>query len=241
MAIESSRLYHEARAAVATRDQLLAVVSHDLRNHLSVITASTSILDEKLSAKEGMAERTIGALKRASSGMTRLVADLLDSAAIRAGQLSLDVAEINVDSFMRDVLEAHTPAAKAAHVHLKADLDAGDAKVTGDVHRLDQATGNLLRNALRYCGAGASVTVRTRMQPSDVTIDIVDTGPGIPAELLPELFNPYERGVRGPDGTGLGLFIAKGIIDRHGGTLAYKATEGGGATFCITLPRKVAG
>ena len=238
MAIESARLYHEARAAVATRDQLLAVVSHDLRNHLSVITASTSILDEKLLSTEAMAERTIGALKRASSGMTRLVADLLDSAAIRAGQLSLDVAVIDVDSFMRDVLEAHAPAAKAAHVQLKADLAAGGAKVAGDVHRLDQSIGNLLRNALRYCRAGDSVTVRTRMQPSAVTIDIVDTGPGIPPELLPELFNPYERGVLGPGGTGLGLFIAKGIIDRHGGWLEHRPTSGGGATFCITLPRK---
>ena len=241
MAVDSSRLYHEARAAVATRDQLLAVVSHDLRNHLSVITASTSILDETLSSKEAMAERTIGALKRASSGMTRLVADLLDSAAIRAGQLSLDVAEIDVDRVMRDLLEAHAPAARAAHVHLKADLAADGAKVAGDVHRLDQAIGNLLRNALRYCRAGDGVTLRTRAQASAVTIELADTGPGIPAELLPELFNPYERGVRGPGGTGLGLFIAKGVIERHGGTLEHKATDGGGATFCITLPRKVAG
>jgi len=241
MAIESSRLYHEARAAVATRDQLLAVVSHDLRNHLSVITASTAILDEKLSSKEPMADRTIGALKRASAGMTRLVADLLDSAAIRAGQLSLDAADVVVDSFVRDVLEAHAPAAKAAHVHLKADLAAGDAEVPGDVHRLDQAIGNVLRNALLYCRAGDSVILRTRAKPSLVTIEIADTGPGIPPELVPELFNPYERGTRSPGGTGLGLFIAKGIIDRHGGTLEHERTDGGGATFCITLPRKAAG
>ncbi len=237
-AIENARLYREARSAVETRDQLLAIVSHDLRNQLGVMTTSGTLIEELAkAAPDTRIQAPIQALKRASASMQRLLNDLLDTAAIREGRLSLALEECPIDSVLEPEIRVHEAQASAGGITLEQRLDAAGEKVVCDRGRIAQVVANLLGNALRYCARGDRILVWCRREGRFVYVSVSDTGPGIPPEEAAQLFKPYRTMNRaGKSGTGLGLYISKGIVERHGGRIWCRSEVGDGATFTFSLP-----
>lgn len=232
------RLAEEAKGA---RDELLAIVSHDLKNPLSVIHGSASLLSEDLRAADLAAklpdlEKHVGRIHRASSTMERLIRDLLDLGRIRAGEFQLEVKEHLVEDLTREALEQAAPLAEQRSIVLRADTSDARA-VDCDRERVLQVLGNLLGNAIKFSPERGTVTLKARCKDHECTFAVSDQGPGIPAERLPFLFNRYWQAPdTAPNGTGLGLAIAKGFVELHGGTIGCESEVGVGSTFSFTLP-----
>jgi signal transduction histidine kinase/putative methionine-R-sulfoxide reductase with GAF domain len=237
-AIENARLYREMKSAVEIRDKLLAVVSHDLRNELSVIISSNTVL-KKIAEAEGFTRclDTIAAIERGTSNMRRLVADLVDTAAIRAGRLALVMEPAAADELLDRAAQAYRSRAEMAGIGLESESCGGDVWVTCDRVRVHQVLGNLIGNAIRYCPRGSRLLLSCRRSNDGVELVVADDGPGIPLEQQRRLFEPFTSMERsGKAGTGLGLFISRGIVERHGGTLVCESVPGEGARFTIRLP-----
>lgn len=235
LAVDNARLYHEAQQAVRLREDVLAVVSHDLRNPLGAIDLSASLLLQR--ASEPHQRKQIEIIRRSTTRMERLISDLLDMASIEAGKLVLQKALHEAAQLVSDVVELHAPLAAEKDVALVAMPPPADLKVPCDRDRIGQVFANIVGNAIKFCRPGDTITLDTTVDPLAVHFEIRDTGPGISAEELPHIFKPYWSALRhAKRGTGLGLFISKGIVEAHGGSLEALSTPGKGATFVITLP-----
>lgn len=237
--LDNVRLMRDLERAVRSRDDVLAVVSHDLRNPLSAVRLSTQLLARSPHPPEALIRRTIEAIDRSTASMNRLISDLVDLASLQRGKLRMEPADQALSPVLEEAVERHLEAARAKGVHLEPELSLGDLRLRFDRDRLLQVLGNLLHNALRACGPGDRVVVRGQVDGDRVEIAVEDTGPGVPEGIRDQLFEPY--GVmrkRSEGGTGLGLFISRGIVQAHGGSLELDSTPGPGARFTITLPRR---
>jgi PAS domain S-box-containing protein len=236
--LDNVRLVGEAQEALRAREDLLAIVSHDLRNPLGVVLASTSLL---LKAnlppdKQERARRQVEAIQRAGNRMNRLIRDLLDFASIQAGRLSVSMRPQEVAAMVNEVLEVMEPLAAAKSLRLVADVSP-DLAIRCDHDRVIQLFSNLVGNAIKFTPDGGSITVRAATEGDIVRFSVADTGPGIPADELPHVFDRYYQAQRkNRDGIGLGLSIARGIVEAHGGRIWVESEEGKGSTFSFTLP-----
>ncbi|MBW3570316.1 MAG: GAF domain-containing protein [Gemmatimonadetes bacterium] len=237
LAVENARLYHSARHATRARDDMLGVVSHDLRNPIHSIFMSSSFLNELL--PEGMkVERTQAAvIKRAAERANRLIQDLLDISHIESGQLSLQREPHSAASIAAEAVELSAmPAAERGIALVCGEMDRA-ARVMADRDRVVQALGNLIGNALKFTPEGGRVTVSVHGRDGRVHVAVADTGPGIAPEQLPRLFDRFWQANRKDRrGVGLGLSIVKGIADAHGGEVRVDTAEGAGTTFTLVLP-----
>jgi PAS domain S-box-containing protein len=236
VAVDNARLYREAQTAVRVRDDLLAIVSHDLGNPLHAINLGVSLLFQHLGT-DSRARKHIDAIRRSTDRMERLINDLLDMASINAGKLAITPAEIDARELAREVLDSHEPAAHERGITITRDVDRADVTLHVDRDRIVQAFGNLLGNAIKFCAPGDVIAVRAERIQDGVRFTFADTGPGIAASDLPHIFEPYWSGRSGrKKGTGLGLFITRAIVEAHGGTIRVDSPPGGGASFAVTLP-----
>jgi PAS domain S-box-containing protein len=233
---EQARLHAQAREASRLRELLLAVVSHDLRNPLSAITAATSVLMKSDSQISPTARRSFETILRSTARMDRLIGDLLDTTQIQTGRLSVDRRPHRIDRLVEDAVGLHRLLFSEKHIDVAVDVTTGDLECDCDRERVLQVFANLLGNALKFCKHGDSVVVTANQRDSDVLFEVRDTGPGIPADHLLRIFEPYWSGTRDRRGTGLGLFISKGIVEAHGGTLSAESKLGSGSTFGFVLP-----
>jgi signal transduction histidine kinase len=232
LAMENAMLFQKAQEAVQARDGLLAVVSHDLRGPLDVVSLALSLLEG------GATEAQLGLLARARRGverMTRLIEDLLDIARIDAGTLTIIPAPVPVFELLEEVYELHRPLAAAKKIELVRETRGAPRTLALDRHRMTQAISNLLGNALKFTPPGGTVRLAVDAREDAVTIQVSDSGPGIPRADLPRVFDRFWQRERNSKGVGLGLAIVKGIIDAHGGTISVESAEGAGATFCLRL------
>jgi PAS domain S-box-containing protein len=239
LAIDNARLHREARDALAAREHMLAVVSHDLRNPIGAIQMAASIIPRIAAdeARRDRAEQVSTTIARACDRMNRMVGDLVDIASIDAGLLSVERASLSVDALVAESVEAARPAADAAGVELTWHPPDERMHAIGDHDRLQQVLGNLLSNAIQVTPRGGRVWVRHRRRGDGALLSVSDTGPGIPREQQARIFAAYERGAGvGYRGTGLGLSIAKGIVEAHGGRLWVVSRAGRGATFRLVVP-----
>ena len=238
-AIENARLYREAQNAVQIRERVLAVVSHDLRNHLAVISMGADLLRARVATLKETAdlEKPVQTIRRTASHMEHLLSDLLDMASIRAGQLSIELERVAVKPLLIESCDSHEPIACDKGLRLRSELAIHDVDVSCDRRRILQVLGNLLGNAIKFGEAGDSVTLRAEVRDRDVVVGVSDTGPGIPPDAIQDIFDPY-RTVAGQSqgGTGLGLYISRGIVERHGARLWVESDVGIGTTFYFTLP-----
>lgn len=242
-AIERSRLLkaeraarEEAETAVRQRDHVLAIVAHDLRNPLARVSTAASLLAEDSLAPDKR-RQLVALLQRASSMMSRLIGDLLDVASIENGRLSVDRQLVNVASLAAEACQSFMHAALERGIALEPVTEGEIPPVSADRERVLQMLGNLLDNAMRLTPSGGRVQVRTAFVHSCVRLSVGDTGPGIPANDLPHLFDSFWHGGGGRRGSaGLGLAISKGIAEAHGGRLWVESTEGKGSEFHIELP-----
>jgi signal transduction histidine kinase len=226
----------QARRAIQEREDLLAVVSHDLRNPLSVILVSATLALR--AGRPGDADRrAIETIRRSALRMDRLIGDLLDASMIETGRLSLETAIQSADQIVREAVETLEAAAAQKGVRLDA-TGCGDLGVFCDRGRMLQVFSNLIGNATKFTPEGGSITVRVEPRGPEIMFFVTDTGPGIPEDQLPRLFDRFWQAKRTARlGTGLGLTITKGIIEAQGGRIGVESQLGVGSTFFFTLPR----
>jgi signal transduction histidine kinase len=224
-----------AELVAQARAEVLGVVAHDLRNPLSLIVTTTELLhEEELEAPKR--KQLLEIAMRAGKQMNRLIEDLLDTVHLQSGKLSLDMENIEVCAVLRQAEETFRPIAKRRGIRLTARTPAGPVWVRADPLRVSQILGNLLGNALKFTPDHGSVTYGATTSGSEITFAVTDTGPGIPPEQRPHLFEQFWQARSDKRGVGLGLAIAKGIVDAHGGRIWCDSVVGTGSTFFFTLP-----
>jgi len=235
---ESKHADDALREAVQARETLLAIVSHDLRNPLSSIHFSANLLSRSARAADPSTSRKpIDTILRASEQMRRLIDDLLDAATIERAAFTLTRAPEEPAKIVDEALEAIEPAATKKGVRLKRSVPPDLPTIDCDRLRVLQVLSNLLGNAVRLVREGKAVEVRARPLPGCVEFVVADEGPGIPEEHVSHVFDRYWTGhAQGRTSAGLGLFIAKGIVDAHGGRLWVETRSGAGAAFFFTIP-----
>ncbi len=245
LAIDNARLYEEARHATRLREQVMAVVSHDLKSPLGAIQLAATALETRLPdgaraprpAELERQRRQLEVIRRATRRMDHLIRDLLDVAGIQAGRLVIDARPEPIGEVVEEALAGQRPLAAERTVRLEAELGAGDTVVRADRARVLQVLDNLIGNALKFCRPGDRVTVATTLGARDVVVAVRDTGPGITEADREHIFDAYWSGARhGKHGTGLGLAISRGLVEAHGGRLWVESELGAGSAFYFTLP-----
>jgi signal transduction histidine kinase/putative methionine-R-sulfoxide reductase with GAF domain len=232
---ERERLYGAARQAVADRQHVLSVVSHDLRNPLNTILLALHTLQDDDTPAEIKA-KGVGAIERASARMNRMISDLLDVNSIEAGRLAINALPMDPVSVMTEVLDLFGPQAASRNVTLVQESPAELPLIRGDRHRLVQVLANLVSNALKV-SAGGSVTIRLQHAEREVVFAVLDSGPGIPETARAHIFDPYWRAEHATyKGTGLGLAIVRGIVEGHGGRVWIENEPDHGAAFLFAIP-----
>lgn len=238
LSIENARLYREAQRAVAAREEVLGVVSHDLRSPLAAISIGSQVLRRIDPADRGRWESAVKAIQSAAGRMERLIEDLLDFVRIQAGRLPVEAQPEHIREVIAPVLEQMKDQLEAKHLKLEADIPPGLPDVLCDRHRLHQVLSNLLGNAIKFTPEQGGIRVTARDSEQGVEVSVADTGPGIPPEQLSGVFERFwQANAARRSGAGLGLSIAKGIIEAHGGTIRAESRVGLGSTFSFTLPR----
>jgi light-regulated signal transduction histidine kinase (bacteriophytochrome) len=230
------QLLREQRA-VQMRDDLVAVVSHDLRSPLGVIQMQAALLSapDEGDPSSPRVRNGLQRIQRAVDRMTALIRDLLDLARIEAGHFELDLQPLTIRDVIDDTLTIVRAQADAKQIVIREEVV--DGRALGDRERIFQVLSNLLTNAIRFTPEGGQIDLHATLTGAQVLFTVADTGPGVPAEQLPHLFDRYWQARRaGHSGTGLGLYIAKGIVEAHGGRIWVESPPGSGARFQFTLP-----
>ncbi|XXF77198.1 GAF domain-containing protein [Myxococcaceae bacterium GXIMD 01537] len=240
LAIENAQLNAQTQRAMQLRKEVLAVVSHDLRNPLGSISLRLLAL-ERRAARNGdtPTEQDAQVLQRSARQMERLIADLLDMASIDAGRLTVRPQAQDVCGLLSEAMELLAPLGESCGVRVELLAPAPSFKLRCDRARIVQVLSNLAGNALKFTPSGGSVSLRASLDGDRAVISVHDTGGGIPAEELPHVFDRYWRArsaEKTTRGVGLGLAIVKGIIESHGGEIRAESALGQGSTFTFTLP-----
>lgn len=229
----------EAEAAVSLREDLLAMVSHDLRTPLSSIVASATALDRSLSkvgVDEAMVQKTTHIIVRSAQRMSRLVADLLDLARIRTGTFQIERRAVAVRDLIEETQEFLEPVAAQTAVRITCAAPA-ELWVSCDKERTLQILANLVSNAIKFTSGGGLICLEAVERGSDVVLSVSDTGAGVPPDDLPHVFDRYWQARHKQGGIGLGLSIVAGLVQAHGGRVWAESECGIGSKFYFTLPR----
>lgn len=237
---EREELVRALDAANRAKDEFLATVSHELRTPLNAITGWSKMLQRgDLPAER--AKHAVDTIARNAKAQAKIIDDLLDVSRIIAGSLRLDVQSIEVAALIEETLASMQHAIEARGVRFSSTIAADAGVIRGDAHRLQQVLWNLLSNAVKFTPRGGAIAVDVRRVESLVDFSVSDTGQGIAPDLLPRLFERFRQGdgssTREHGGLGLGLSIARHIVELHGGTItAHSDGPGRGATFSVRLP-----
>jgi PAS domain S-box-containing protein len=236
--LELERQNEQLRQVDSLKDEFVALVSHELRTPLTSIRGYLELMTEDTNLTEEQG-RFLETIDRNAQRLQRVVGDLLFCAQVEAGKLTLESGEVDIDEIVEESVQAATPTAAAKSITLTSEL-GGIPIIEGDRVRLAQVLDNLVSNAVKFTPPGGAVTVTTRALPGEVEILVADTGMGIPAAELPNLFRRFYRTERATataiPGTGLGLAIAKAIVTGHGGRIRVESADGDGTTFRLILP-----
>jgi two-component system phosphate regulon sensor histidine kinase PhoR len=236
---EERRARRAAAELERAKSEFLSSISHELRTPLTSILGYAALLREDTEGMPGVGDH-IDVIERNARRQLRLVEDLLSIARIQAGEFEVHRCPVDLAEVVRLGVEGMRPAADEAGLGLESDCEP-PVRVCGDADRLDQVLANLLSNAIKFTPPGGRVTVRLSTTPEEAVLTVTDTGPGIQPQERARLF---DRLFRGDDvtrlqvsGAGLGLAIARSIVEAHDGTIEARADpECGGATFELTLP-----
>jgi signal transduction histidine kinase len=215
------------------------MVSHDLKNSFGVILMSVARVLEGMPTVERRerGRSQLELIQRSARRMMKLVADLLDVAAIDAGRLSVTPRPCSIQSLLVEVFEELSPQAKTAGVDLVCEIPEGLPLAMADAHRVSQVLTNLIGNAIKFTPEGGNVTASAALvDGNEIAVSIADTGVGIPAAHLAHVFDRFWQGPTGKTGSGLGLAICRGLIERSGGRIWAESTPGVGTTMTFTLP-----
>jgi chemotaxis family two-component system sensor kinase Cph1 len=238
--VDIARRFLGEQRAVRARNELLAVVSHDLRGPLSAVLLQAEVMlhltrggdQDGAHVLHGSAER----IRRSAAHMKALTDDLLDLASIEAKRFSLHLKSVESREVVEEAMLAASPLAEAKRITLAVEL-LDMPRVEADPERIFRVLSNLLGNAIKFTPDGGHITVRAERTGDHLSIAVKDTGPGIAADQLPHVFDRYWKAQSSSQaGAGLGLYIASGIVEAHGGKIWAESPAGGGATLTFTLP-----
>jgi signal transduction histidine kinase len=238
LAIDNARLYGEAQRAIRARDDVLAIVSHDLRNPLHAIVMASNLLQ-----RPSTPERTrqhAAAIERSARRAGRLIRDLLDLSTLESGRITLDRAPVDAGTLLADAAALIQPI--AAERSISVEVAAGPAEPVDawcDRERIIQVFSNLLGNAVTFTPAGGRVTLAATPASDEIFFSVADTGPGVPLEHQAHIFDRYWKSRESRQGAGLGLSIARNLVDAHGGRIWVESAPGTGARFVFTVPRPI--
>ena len=238
--IRDQELRAEAETANRVKDEFLAMVSHELRTPLSAIVGWTQLLKSgKLDRSK--TERAIQTIDRNAKAQSMIINELLDVARIMSGKLKLDMKPVELPDVISAAIDVVRPAADAKAIELVVSLDEATGPVSGEPVRLQQVIWNLLSNAIKFTPKQGRVEVKLKRDGTHVVMEVSDTGSGIPANFLRQIFDRFQQAdtsaKRLHGGLGLGLSIARTLVELHGGTIeAESEGEGQGAKFTVTLP-----
>ena len=240
LAVDNARAYAQLQIANRVKDDFLATLSHELRTPLNAILGYARMLRSGWVTGEKHA-RAVEAVERNATALTQIVEDVLDVSRIVAGKIRLNIQPLDLPVVVRNAVDTILPAAEAKGVRVKTILDPGAAPVSGDPDRIQQIVWNLAANAVKFTPRGGMVQVVLQRVNSHVEIAVSDTGVGIRPDFLPHIFERFRQAdsgsTRATGGLGLGLAIARHLVEAHGGTIhAASPGEGAGATFRVRLP-----
>jgi signal transduction histidine kinase len=244
MVLENARLYQEATEAVASRDHFLSVAAHELRTPLTAITGFTELLRREIlggSPDPAKSERYLRRLTDAGERLAGLVNDVLDVARLRLGELPLRQESTDLAGLMSLILARFRDRVDHGRHQILLELPDEPVPVTVDRDRIEQVIANLLENAVKYSPRGGVIGVAVGLDGEDAVISVTDPGIGLPAESLEAIFLPFGRASNAVEayvpGLGLGLYICRNIVERHGGTItATSQGPGKGSVLTVRLP-----
>jgi signal transduction histidine kinase len=234
-------LRHQVEDADRAKRELLSVVSHDLRNPLSVILVSAKLLGRSIPS-DAPGRKQLDSIGRAAEEINHLIQDLLDANIIEGGALEVSCEPQEMAEVVGRAMDVARPLCAQKQIQLRGELPPQLPPVLGDADRLVQVVAAFVANAVKFTPKGGEITVRAAAQNGELVVSVTDTGPGIPADHRPLLFGRRSHAMR-PLGQGIGLamFVAKGIIDAHGGRTWVESELGRGATFHLGVPIAPAG
>lgn len=231
-------LRQAAESASRAKDEFMAMLGHELRNPLSPILTALQMMKMR---GDVQSERERAVIERQVMHLTRLVDDLLDVSRIAGGKVDLKLEVVEIAEIVTLAIEMASPLLEQRVHSLETEVPRADLPVRGDITRLSQVIANLLTNAAKYTPAGGRIVVRAHREGDTAVLSVRDTGIGIDADVLPNVFDLFVRGrqygARGPAGLGLGLTIVRSLVERHGGAVvAHSAGVGKGSEFVVRLP-----
>lgn len=238
MAIYSAWLYWRAERALASRDDVLAIVSHDLRNPVNRVRLAAEVLLERNEVPEDR-RNMLDMVIRATGEMTRLIEDLLDVVQIEAGTLSIEAEPVALADLLDRLDESHSETAREKGVLWHVDRPSAPVTVQADEGRVLQALGNLVGNAVKFTPQGGEIRIEVAAAEDAVRIGVCDSGPGLDESQLAHAFDRFWQGNSSDrNGAGLGLEIARGIAEAHSGRLWLESEVGNGTRAWLELPLK---
>ncbi len=244
LALENARLYQQARSAVRERDEMLAIVSHDLRNPVNAIVMLTGAVLKRDADVETMPEEPanmardeVEAVRAAARQADGLIQDLQDVSRISAGRLRVERRRVPAGDMLKECADMFEPVMEDAALRFVRRFDEALPVLLADRHRLQQVLSNLLGNAVRFTPHGGEIVLSATREEDMLRISVRDSGPGVAHDDVPRLFERYFQAPRLlRSGSGLGLYIAKGIVEAHGGEIGVNSEVGKGAEFWFTVP-----
>jgi signal transduction histidine kinase len=237
LSLQNARLFNEAQRAVKTRDDILAIVSHDLKNPVTSMGLVAHVLRQTERMEAAQLRNAAAKIERGAQKMLLLISDLLDFSKIRSGTFSIELRDAALEDIMAAAIESSKSLAEAKRQAIELNLQSGLPRVAADPNRIAQLMSNLLGNAIKFSPEGGKIIVSARRQGIEAVVSVTDQGPGIPPELLPKVFDRFWQAKESQSmGSGLGLSIAKGIIEAHHGKIWAESKLGKQTSFFFTLP-----
>jgi signal transduction histidine kinase len=237
LALDNARLHDTVCASLRARDEMVGVVSHDLRNPVAAVKMLSRTLLRGDGGTQTDAHKSMELIAQAADQMDALIRDLLDVERLDAGKLAIAPAAVDPSALLTESLQTLRPLVEEKGIHLDMQIESGLPTVMADRERIQQTLSNLVGNAIKFSPGGSKIVVLARRDSDGVVISVLDNGKGITADQLPRVFDRYWQSSRTDrQGAGLGLAIAKGIVETHGGRIWIESKPGEGTTASFTLP-----
>jgi PAS domain S-box-containing protein len=237
LALDNARLHDTVRASLRAREEMVGVVSHDLRNPVAAVKMLSRTLLRGSDNDGTQARESIALISQAAEQMDALIRDLLDVNRLDAGKLTISAVSVDPSVLLKDSLQTLRPLVDEKEISLDLQIETALPRVMADPERIQQTLSNLVGNAIKFSAAGSKIVVVARRDGDGVIISVLDNGNGIAAEQLPRVFDRYWQSSRTDrQGAGLGLAISKGIVEAHGGRIWIESRPGEGTTASFNLP-----
>jgi len=237
LALDNARLHDTVRASLRARDEMVGVVSHDLRNPVAAVKMLSRMMLQTPPGERADPRESIELIAQAAEQMDALIRDLLDVNRLDGGKLVISPVPVDPSALLKDSLQTLRPLVEEKLISLELQIEPALPKVMADRERIQQTLSNLVGNAIKFSPPGSNIVVGARGDADDVIISVLDRGRGIAAEHLPRVFDRYWQSSRTDrQGAGLGLAIAKGIVEAHGGKIWIDSKPGEGTTASFSLP-----